>query len=124
MSASESILPASLRTLLRFFMPLYCLFVIWASLLPSSHENSIPHLDKMLHAAVYGLLAFGLSIAWPNVSKLKIWIACLLYGGTMEVAQGSFTLTRTPSLLDFIANGVGAALALFVLRYLNQKLAH
>ncbi len=123
MSASESILPASLRKPLRFFMPLYCLFIVWVSLLPSSQENSIPHLDKILHAGVYGLLAFGLSLTWQNVSKVKIWMACLLYGGVMEIAQGSLTLTRTPSLLDFIANGVGAATALYALGYLNQKLA-
>ena len=123
MSASESILPASLRTPLRVFMLLFCLFIMWVSLRTSTGGNSIPHFDKIAHAGVYGILAFGVSLAWPDMSKIKIWIACLFYGGAMELAQGSFAFMRTPSILDFIANGVGAALALCIVGYLNKKYA-
>ncbi len=121
MTVHETFLPASLIKPLRFFMPLYCLLIIWASLLPSTDGQTIPHIDKLFHFGIYGLLASGFSLAWSHLSKVKIWIGCLLYGGLMEVAQATLTHDRTPSFLDFMANGIGAAIALFFVVLINQK---
>ena len=79
------------------------------------------HLDKFLHAGVYGLLAMTVSLAWPQLAKIKIWLGCLLFGGFIEIAQGILTAGRTPSFWDFLANGIGAFMALVLITVLNQK---
>jgi len=121
MTASETFLPASFCKALRFFVPLYVMFIAWASLRSSTGSSSIPHFDKILHIGVYGLLAMAISLAWPRISKIKIWAACLLYGGVLEIAQGTLSFGRTPSVGDFTANGLGALAALLLVSLLNQK---
>ena len=121
MTASETFLPASFTKPLRIFIPLYCLFIIWASLRPSTGDEIFFHIDKVLHAGVYGLLAMTVSLAWPQLSKVKIWISCLLYGGCIEIAQGTLAAGRILSFGDFIANGFGAFAALVLVVVLNRK---
>jgi len=121
MTASETFLPASFTKPLRIFVPLYCLFIIWASLRTSTGSGAFLHFDKVLHAGVYGLLAMTVSLAWPQFSKVKIWIGCLLYGGCIEIAQGTLTAGRTPSILDFVSNGFGAFTALVFISVLNHN---
>ena len=121
MKASETFLPASFTKPLRIFIPLYCLFITWASLRPSTGDEILFHIDKFLHAGVYGLLAMTVSLAWPQFSKIKIWIGCLLYGGCIEIAQGTLTTGRILSFGDFVANSFGAFMALVVITVLNQK---
>jgi len=106
---------------LQILTPFYIVFIIWASLQSSTGGVKIPHLDKVLHIGVYGLLAMIISLAWPKISKVKIWAACLVFGGLMELAQGSLTSGRMPSVWDFTANGAGALAALIVVVFLNQK---
>ena len=121
MTASETFLPASFTKPLRIFIPLYCLFIIWASLRPSTGDEIFFHIDKVLHAGVYGLLAMTVSLAWPQLSKVKIWISCLLYGGCIEIAQGTLAAGRILSFGDFVANGFGAFAALVLVVVLNRK---
>jgi len=122
MSVHESFLPASLRVPLRLFVGVFLVFITWISLETVSGETAIfPHFDKFAHAAVYGLLALTASLAWPALSKVKIFAGCLAYGGAIELAQGTLTVTRSPSILDFIANGFGAAIALCFLSWTAQK---
>ena len=121
MTASETFLPASFTKPLRIFIPLYCLFIIWASLRPSTGDEIFFHIDKVLHAGVYGLLAMTVSLAWPQLSKIKIWIGCLLYGGCIEIAQGTLAAGRILSFGDFVANGFGAFAALVLVVVLNRK---
>jgi len=124
MSANESFLPASLRIPLRLFVGIFLIFITWVSLRASSDEAAIfLHFDKFAHSAVYGLLALATSLAWPNISKVSIFTGCLIYGGVLELAQAALTSTRTPSILDFIANGFGAAIALCFLTWAAQKFA-
>lgn len=124
LTSSDTFLPASFQTALRIITPLYGLFIIWASLQKSVNTGlKIPHLDKILHAGVYGLLAMLLCLGWPKISKVKIWVSVLSIGGIMELAQGTLTSGRTPSFWDFTANGVGALLGIIFVIILNQKSA-
>ena len=123
MSTNKTLLPDYLIKPLQVFMPLYSLFIFWASLRPSLGEQVIPHLDKLMHFGVYGLLALGFNFAWPNFSKIKIWIGCLVFGGIIEIAQGTLTHNRTPSFLDFVSNGLGAAIALLFALLISHKFA-
>ena len=124
MSASESFLPVSIVKSLRFFVPLFCLFILSASLITSPSNMPQNHFDKVMHLGVYGLLAFVTSLAWPRLSKLKIGLACLSYGGILEIAQGALSTGRVASFWDFVANGVGAVIALLFVMVINRKLAN
>jgi len=123
-ATTDPFLPASLRLSLRVFVGLFIAFITWVSLRsPSTEIATFPHFDKLAHAGVYGVLAFTASLAWPAISKPRIFMGCLLYGGAMEVAQGTLTSSRMPSILDFVANGFGAAMALCILGWAIQKFA-
>ena len=124
MSASESFLPVSIVKSLRAFVPLFCLFILSASLITSPSNMPQNHFDKVMHLGVYGLLAFVTSLAWPRLSKLKIGLACLSYGGILEIAQGALSTGRVASFWDFVANGVGAVIALLFVVVINRKLAN
>jgi len=123
MSAHEFFLPASLRLPLRFGVGLYSLFVVWASLRPAGTGGAIPHMDKLLHLIVYALLACGIALAWPKLSKMKVFWGCAAFGGVMELAQGSIGIGRTASLMDGLANSLGAVFGVYVASIIMAKFA-
>jgi len=123
MSAYEFFLPASLRVPLRFGVGVYGLFVVWASLRSTGTGGAIPHLDKVLHLLVYAVLACGIALAWPKLSKMKIFWGCAAFGGIMELAQGSLGIGRTASLMDGLANSLGAALGVYMASIIMAKFA-
>lgn len=64
------------------------------------------HLDKMLHALGFGVLAFaGRMAGWR---ALPLIAGLSAFGGGIEILQG-LTPTRSPELLDFAADAAGAA---------------
>lgn len=123
MSASEFFLPASLRLPLRLGVGAYSVFIVWASLRPAGTGGAIPHLDKLLHLLVYACLAFGVALAWTKLSKMKVFWACVAFGGIMELAQGFMGSGRRASLLDGLANSLGAALGVYVASLVMSKFA-
>jgi len=102
MSASEFSLPASLRYSLQFCVGAYTLFIVWASLRPAGT------------VLVYAALAFGVSLAWPRLPKIRVFWLCALFGAALEVAQGLLTAGRTASGWDAVANSFGTALGVLV----------
>jgi len=114
MSASEFSLPASLRYSLQFCVGAYTLFIVWASLRPAGTGMAIQHLDKLVHFLVYAALAFGVSLAWPRLPKIRVFWLCALFGAALEVAQGLLTAGRTASGWDAVANSFGTALGVLV----------
>ena len=123
MSAYEFFLPASLRVPLRFGVGLYSVFIVWASLRSSGTGGAIPHFDKVLHLLVYAVLACAVLLAWPNLSKMKVFLHCAAFGGVMELAQGFTGIGRTVSLMDGLANSLGAALGVYIAALLMRKFA-
>jgi VanZ family protein len=83
--------------------------------------------DKLLHAAVFGGLALLLARAvrfWlPNASLAKcLWLGALgasVLGALLEVCQ-AFVPYRSADALDWLADTVGAALALGALLLLAR----
>lgn len=114
MSVYEFSLPASLRLPLRLGVGAYSLLIVWASLRPAGTGGAIPHLDKVFHLLVYAVLGAGLALAWPKLSKFRIFWGCVIFGAAMEIAQGMMGSGRTASLLDGLANSLGAAIGLYV----------
>ena len=83
--------------------------------------------DYVNHGASYLVLAFLLFLAWQRTWRSSFTIAfgmivgwCLLFGLGMEFAQKYLTTTRTFSLWDLLADGVGPALLFLVLLALQK----
>ena len=79
-------------------------------------QPSVPDADKIGHAAVYGVLAFLTARAWRRhgsggsaVLERTMGMA-LLFGALMELVQSR--VGRDPSIGDWVADGVGAAIGL------------
>lgn len=102
--------------------------VAWASLLFAlSSQPVLPSPpgvdDKMAHALSYGLLGalclVGLSRGgWPGVTWRRALVAvglAIAYGVTDEVHQ-AFVPGRSPDIADVVADGVGAAIAVGLMR--------
>lgn len=77
----------------------------------------VPHSDKLLHAAAYGLLALLLARALHGSSQAALGelalAACLwatAFGGIEEILQ-LFLTDRSAEVGDVLANAFGAALA-------------
>ncbi len=84
--------------------------------------------DKLLHLGIYFFTASLIYLARQRynlrrpLSARFLWnsfFICLLYGGLIELLQHFFVTNRHGEWLDFVANGLGALLALLTF----QKLA-
>ena len=77
----------------------------------------LPGIDKLAHLAIYGILALSILFALNSsrkkhdVKKIVLLTVgcCLVYGITDEVHQ-AFVPGRYPSLLDLLADFLGACL--------------
>lgn len=73
----------------------------------------LPHMDKLAHAGMHGLLAW---LLWRGARRasvggaLGIVLLCAAYGLAIEWAQAQFTLTRSAEALDAVANTLVAML--------------
>ncbi len=71
-------------------------------------EQLFPHLDKIIHGFSYALLAvFAACIFEQKNAKLVALLWLVLLSGSIELAQGYLTSTRSMEFADFIANCVG-----------------
>lgn len=103
------------------FLIIYCSFIYWLS-----SRNSIPtpllfmHQDKILHMGAYfimGILAwrfFNDFISKPLLTYFVSLCFCSLYGISDEWHQ-SFVPGRDTDVMDWVADTLGATLALFIL---------
>lgn len=90
---------------------LACLFVAWASLVPSSALPSVSLWDKVEHLTAY----FGLTVigAWAFPHRLSRLAAGLFGAGVaIEIAQSLMALGRQGDPADALANTFGIALGL------------
>ena len=75
----------------------------------------LPHIDKLAHAGMHGLLAWllwraaSLGRASPGGAAAVV-LLCAAYGLAIEWGQAQFTLTRSAEALDALANTLGAML--------------
>jgi len=88
------------------------------SLRPSVSVGDVPHIDKLLHLAAYGVLAGLVRLGWPKLWGGWIFLGLALFGGGIEIAQHLMALGRTGSIADLIANVLGAALVLIFFHFM------
>ena len=71
----------------------------------------IPHLDKLIHATGYAILASLAVCLFEKPGprwRALLWV--ILLGGLIEIAQGLLPTGRMMEAADFAANTVGAAI--------------
>ncbi|MBI5381763.1 MAG: VanZ family protein [Opitutae bacterium] len=71
----------------------------------------IPHLDKVTHFAVYGLLATLVLRALPAGRRAWLAVALVSLFGISDEWHQSFTPGRSVEFADWLADTLGAALA-------------
>lgn len=109
-----------LVTFLSFFKP------------PKTDVDDVPGIDKLVHTAMYFLMAGLLWLEFykgKKKTKAPIWHAwigaflCpLVYGGVVELLQEYCTEHRGGEWLDFAANSLGVILAAVAATFIMLKL--
>jgi VanZ family protein len=91
------------------------LFITIMCLEPARYVPNLHLWDKAEHALAF----FGLSVWFGGLTRRSryplIAVAMLLFGGGIEIAQGVMGLGRDMDIKDFVADGVGIAVALILL---------
>lgn len=99
--------------------------------LPDDISLEIPGLDKVVHAIMFGGLAFVASLDLARRSKtfcplskmslIAVASAATLFGGVVEFLQQSMQLGRGGDIIDFAADCIGAFVAVMIAkRILNR----
>jgi VanZ family protein len=92
---------------------------------PSAHWLDLLSFDKLVHASIFFLLAcfwFMVLVKTGKVSRASICLvllACVCYGGILEIMQATVFSQRSGDWNDFIANSFGCTLALLL--FINKK---
>lgn len=90
----------------------------------------IPHLDKLVHFTMFGLLAFFMYRALASRMQqqgrqiLMIFFVCMAYGAAMEYVQAAYFIGRDGDPLDWFADICGAICALIFARQLRIEASH
>ncbi|MFP5383655.1 MAG: VanZ family protein [Gammaproteobacteria bacterium] len=95
------------------------LWTAWSSLVPVSSLPSVNVWDKAAHAINYGVLTWLLAHALPRPGP---WVAAgwvVAYGILIEIAQWQSGY-RTGDWQDALANGLGAGVAVLVLKLVHR----
>ncbi len=116
--------------------------IVWALVilvLCGMPGRDIPHIsflellsfDKFVHAGIFFVLLLltvrGISLQ-TRFSSLQLYaksfsvITCIIYGGLLEVMQGTIFIERSADVFDFIANSVGCLIALAFYDKLEKKI--
>jgi len=109
-----------------FWKPFVWLIIIAVlSLIPGNDlPNSkffIPHFDKIVHVGMYFFICIFLISPFEKSRFGKGYVAALLVslfiGALLEVLQSTVAVNRSGNIADFIADFIGALLALALYRY-------
>lgn len=85
---------------------------------PSSGASTLPHIDKLVHFAVFFLLSLTLNKAF-SLSVSTSFILLVLYGLLIEVGQ-HYVPGRGSDLYDWLADSAGV-LTYFLWVYVRNK---
>lgn len=114
-----------IKNFLYYTLPLilYCGVIFFSSSVPSSlpESESIPHLDKAVHALAYmpvGILFFRVFRFFWFEDRIRLAIilsilAASFYGATDEIHQ-YFIPSRVCDMTDWVADAVGGAIGTLV----------
>jgi VanZ family protein len=99
----------------------WVIVLLYLSLTPSPPQVEGPlGWDKLQHGAALGVMAFLLFRASLPFRATPFRAACIgfvgatLFGGLIEILQGTLTVNRQADPLDFAADAVGAVIAVLL----------
>jgi VanZ family protein len=112
----------------RFWLGLWIVGMLlgcYFSLRPGTDKiPTIPHLDKLIHATSYALLAvLAVCLFKPGRHRWLALFWLVMFGGLIEIAQGLWAINRAADPWDLLANSLGIALAAVVCWRRNAILA-
>jgi hypothetical protein len=93
---------------------------------PTAHWLDLLSFDKLVHASMFFVLScfwFMVLVKTEKVSRASIWLvllACVCYGGLLEIMQATVFSHRSGDWNDFMANSFGCMLALLL--FINKRL--
>lgn len=107
---------------------LVVLAILYLTLVPRplpDNDIDIPGLDKVVHAVMFGGLAFVGYIDMARRGRNRygklpwraMWIAVLaasLFGGAVEIIQQAMSVGRSGDAFDFVADAVGAVIGAMI----------
>lgn len=115
---------------------LWALGILVLTLMPSSGVPRWPwaaqvHLDKFIHAFLFGMQCVLLGMAFARSGSqwlaarpfLLAFLLALAYGALIEVLQESMDIGRRGDLGDLLADGAGALLGYALLRWRKRARA-
>jgi VanZ family protein len=108
-----------LRRYLQSLFALELLAATWLSLVP---VTVVPATLQFWDKAQHGLMFLVLSSTgcWAYRGRWRsVGIGLLLYGGLIEVLQATLTATRYGDLQDWLADGMGISLGVFIFKGTN-----
>lgn len=99
--------------------------------------RDIPHIsflellsfDKLVHAGIFFVLILltirGFSqqtsfLKLQQSAKLIAFVVCVIYGGSLEIMQGTICIGRTASVADFIADSFGCVVGLLMYNWVDK----
>lgn len=97
--------------LIRFAFWAAALFAFVMAVLP--HPPALPVWDKLQHMVAFAVITLLGCIAYPRLSRLKLALALVAFGGLIELVQEIPMLHRDSDVRDWVADilAVGVALA-------------
>jgi VanZ family protein len=105
--------PATWRALVRFAFVAALCFTTYFALKPPGDPGFVS--DKILHFAAFAVLALLGSLAWPQ-RAISTTLAVTVFGGLIEIAQGTALIGRDMEFTDWITDVGGALFGLAVAR--------
>jgi len=100
--------PPPIRRAALVIAVLLALGVAYLSLIPGGTVPAPDISDKLRHFGAYAMLAIPAAM-WFGPGRLVTVLVLAVYGAGLEVAQGLLSATREASLLDALANALGAS---------------
>ena len=101
--------------------------------------RDIPHIsflellsfDKFVHASIFFILI--LLTIWGFIKQTRYTklqqrakpialIICIVYGGSLEIMQGTLFIERSADLFDFMANSIGCIAGLLCYKKISSSL--
>ena len=98
--------------------------------LPDTSFLNIPQLDKIVHTGLFLIFAFLLARGFYQQQKYLMLKKYFLfysltisigYGGLTEILQGMVFQGRTSDIIDFVFDGIGSTIGIFVFHYFKRK---
>ena len=77
--------------------------------------------DKLLHMMAFATLGLLGSFAYPRVGALRLIAGLSVFGGVIEILQGTAMIHRDRDALDWIADTVACAVVILALRWWRMR---